>query len=189
MRYPKITTKEWIQTWNHGRSNHSHWFYYTCLDDRYRIYKNESNCEGCHFDISVTVVARLLKMNVDSAKAGMVYSRKKFCLKHEYYTIPYVLNSILEIGLLGGYQFRLLSIIMYVKSNGDLGSLERYFSGSIWCKLFFQMNVSENISFIEDFFSHDSCSAIEKLVWIGFVSFCIRRRDVVDDDVRYSKKK
>ena len=36
-------------------------------------------------------------MNVDSAKAGMVYSRKKFCLKHEYYNIPYVPNSILEI--------------------------------------------------------------------------------------------
>ena len=70
-------------------------------------------------------------MNVDSAKAGMVYSRKKFCLKHEYYTIPYVSNTIIEIDFFLGYQFRLLFLIMYVKSSGNLGSLERYFSGSI----------------------------------------------------------
>ena len=41
-------------------------------------------------------------MNVDSAKAGMVNSRKKFCLKHEYYTIPYVSNSIVEIDFCSG---------------------------------------------------------------------------------------
>jgi hypothetical protein len=40
------------------------------------------------------------------------------------------------------------------------------------------------IGFVEDF-SRDVCSAIEMLVWIGFVFLYIRRRDAIDDDAGY----
>jgi hypothetical protein len=56
---------------------------------------------------------------------------------------------------------------MYVKSSGDLGSLERYFSGTVAMQavLSNERHVSGKIGFVEDF-SHDFFALLLRC-WFG----------------------